>query len=86
MHTFKLLSKQRGIYNVIKKITKLCLAGTLALGSMGTALAADDAATSPFAAENFSATLTMTSNYMYRGISFSSDSAALQGSFDWWLW
>lgn len=68
---------------MIKKITKLCLAGTLALGSMGTALAADEAATSPFAAENFSATLTFTSNYIYRGLSFSKDDPAIQGSFDW---
>jgi uncharacterized protein (TIGR02001 family) len=68
---------------MIKKITKLCLAGTLALGSVGTALAADEAATSPFAAENFSATLTMTSNYMFRGLSFTDDQPALQGSFDW---
>tara|TARA_R110001606_G_scaffold348746_1_gene498443 strand:+ start:83286 stop:84083 length:798 start_codon:yes stop_codon:yes gene_type:complete len=69
---------------VIKKITKLCLAGTLALGAVGTAFAADEAVdTGPFAAENFSATLTMTSNYMYRGMSFTNDKPALQGSFDW---
>lgn len=69
---------------MIKKITKLCLAGTLVLGSMGTALAADEeVVTGPFAAENFSATLTFTSNYMYRGLSFSNDHPALQGSFDW---
>jgi len=68
---------------VIKKITKLCLAGTLALGTVGTAFAEDDMATSPFAAENFSATLTMTSNYMFRGLSFTDDQPALQGSFDW---
>ncbi len=67
---------------MIKKITKICLAGTLALGSMGTALA-DEEMTGPFAAENFSATLTMTSNYMYRGMSFTNDKPALQGSFDW---
>jgi uncharacterized protein (TIGR02001 family) len=68
---------------VIKKITKLCLAGTLALGTAGVAFAEEEAATSPFAAENFSATLTMTSNYMYRGLSFTNDHPALQGSFDW---
>jgi uncharacterized protein (TIGR02001 family) len=68
---------------VIKKITKLCLAGTLALGTVGTAYAADEASASPFAAENFSATLTMTSNYMFRGLSFTNDQPALQGSFDW---
>ncbi len=37
----------------------------------------------PFAAENFSGTVTLTSTYMYRGISFSDDTPALQGSFDW---
>lgn len=68
---------------MIKKITKLCLAGTLALGTVSTAFAADEASTSPFAAENFSSTLTMTSSYMFRGISFSNDQPALQGSFDW---
>lgn len=65
---------------MIKKLTTLCLAGTLALG---TAFAADEEATGAFAAENFSATLTMTSNYMFRGTSFSNDKPALQGSFDW---
>lgn len=67
---------------MIKKITKLCLAGTLAMATVGIA-SADEQGTSPLAAENFSATLTMTTNYMYRGISFSDDRAALQGSFDW---
>ncbi len=69
---------------MIKKITKLCLAGTLVLGTVGTAYAADEeVVTGPFAAENFSATLTFTSNYIYRGLSFSNDHPALQGSFDW---
>lgn len=67
---------------MIKKITKLCLAGTLAMATVGIA-SADEQAPSPFATENFSATLTMTSNYMYRGLSFSDDKPALQGSFDW---
>jgi len=44
------------ISNVIKKMTTLCLAGTLALGTVATAFAADEEATGAFAAENFSAT------------------------------
>lgn len=36
----------------------------------------------PFAADNFSATLWLTTNYMFRGIS-NSDGPAVQGSFDW---
>ena len=64
----------------MKNFTPILLAGSLALGSIGTAVAEE---TGAFAEENFSATLTMTSNYMYRGLSFSDDHAALQGSFDW---
>ena len=37
----------------------------------------------PMDAGNFSATLTLTTDYIFRGISFSSEDPALQGSFDW---
>lgn len=65
----------------MKNFTAMFIAGSLSMGTVGTALAEKDGGA--FAAENFSTTLTMTSNYMYRGLSFSLDSAALQGSFDW---
>lgn len=53
---------------------------------MGAALLAGSGAAvadSPFAAENFSATLTFTTDYVFRGTTFSNNDAALQGSFDW---
>ncbi len=36
-----------------------------------------------FAKENFSNTLTLTSDYVFRGVSFTSEDPAIQGSFDW---
>lgn len=36
-----------------------------------------------FAKENFSNTLTLTSDYVFRGASFTSEDPAIQGSFDW---
>ena len=65
---------------MMKKITTIFFAGVLLIGGIGNTMAED---TGPFAAENFSATLTMTTSYMYRGTSFSDDQPALQGSFDW---
>lgn len=53
---------------------------------MGAALLAGSGAAvadSPFAAENFSSTLTFTTDYTFRGVSFSEDDPAIQGSFDW---
>ncbi len=64
----------------MKTITNLFLTAVLSLTGIHSALAEDGGA---LAAENFSATLTLTSSYMYRGISFSDDNVALQGSFDW---
>lgn len=40
-------------------------------------------AESAFAKENFSGTLTFTTDYIYRGLSFTSEDPAIQGSFDW---
>lgn len=34
-------------------------------------------------ADNFAGTVTLTTDYMFRGISFSNSEPALQGSFDW---
>ena len=65
---------------MMKKLTMMFLAGAISTGNIGNVLAEDGG---PFAAENFSATLTMTSSYMYRGTSFSDERPALQGSFDW---
>jgi len=57
------------------------------LGSvLGSALLASSSvalADAPFAAENFSSTMTFTSDYVFRGATASAGNAALQGSFDW---
>jgi len=57
------------------------------LGSvMGTALLASSSvalADAPFAAENFSSTLTFATDYTFRGDTANSGNAAIQGSFDW---
>jgi len=66
---------------MMKNFKAMCLAGLLAVGCMGNAVAEEDGG--PFATENFSATLTFTSDYVFRGISFSDSLPALQGSFDW---
>ncbi|MEH6357367.1 MAG: TorF family putative porin [Pseudomonadales bacterium] len=53
---------------------------------MGAALLAGSAtavADDTFAAENFSATLTLTQDYTFRGTTFSESDPAIQGSFDW---
>lgn len=53
---------------------------------MGAALLAGSGAAladSPLAAENFSSTLTFTSDYTFRGATSSEGNAAIQGSFDW---
>jgi len=57
------------------------------LGSvLGSALLASSSvalADAPFAAENFSSTLTFTSDYTFRGATASNSNPAIQGSFDW---
>jgi len=53
---------------------------------MGAALLAGSGAAladGPLAAENFSGTLTATSDYTYRGMTFSDGGPAIQGSMDW---
>lgn len=59
------------------KVLGSVLGAALLAGS--TVAVADDM----FAAENFSSTLTFTTNYTFRGTTFSNDEAAIQGSFDW---
>ncbi len=59
------------------KVLGSVLGATLLAGS--TAVVAD----SPFAAENFSSTLTFTTDYTFRGTTFSDNDPAIQGSFDW---
>ncbi len=63
----------------MKKFTKILLAGVVSVFSMGSVSVAAD----PFAAENFSATLTLTTDYTFRGTTFSDRDPAIQGSFDW---
>jgi len=65
----------------MKKLLALLLAGFMFVGSMGTASAEEDGGV--FAEENFSATLTMTTDYIFRGVSFTGEDPAIQGSFDW---
>ena len=65
----------------MKKLLALFLGGLLFIGSMGNVLAEGDAG--PFAASNFSATTTITTEYVFRGQSFSDQDPAIQGSFDW---
>lgn len=63
----------------MNKIKTILLAGLLSISSVGPVAAQDGA----FAAENFSATLTFTTDYTFRGTTFSADEPAMQGSFDW---
>ncbi len=49
------------------------------LGAAGTAFAGEG----PFAADNFSATMYLTTDYVSRGISFSGEDPAIQGTFDY---
>ncbi len=64
----------------MKTITNLFLTAVLSLTGIHSALAEDGGA---FAAENFSATLTFTTDYAFRGTSFNDRDPAIQGSFDW---
>ena len=63
----------------MKILTSILLVGLISAGSMGNAMADTD----PMAAENFSATMTFTTDYAYRGTSFSDKGPAIQGSFDY---
>lgn len=66
--------------------SKLAIAGLGALlyVGAGTAAAAEESTESgPLAIQNFSSTIYITTDYVFRGISFSDDDAALQGSIDW---
>ena len=69
--------------NVVRKIKMIFLTGLMFLGGMiGMAnVSAEEG--NPFAAENFSATMTFTTDYTFRGTTFSDRDPALQGSFDW---
>lgn len=63
-----------------KRIRAVLLGGLLtALGGHAPAVLAQ----TPLDAENFSGTVTMTTDYVFRGISFSSQNPAIQGSADW---
>ncbi len=65
---------------MMKKLTNVFLAATLLTGGIGSAVAGDSEF---FAADNFSATLTLTTDYTFRGTTFSAGDPAIQGSFDW---
>lgn len=61
----------------MKRILFACCMLTAALGSKAAV------AEGLLAKENFSATLTLTTDYIYRGTSFSDENPAIQGSMDW---
>ncbi len=60
-------------------IKKMAAAAVLLLSSYGGIASAEGA----FAKENFSNTITLTTDYVFRGLSFTSQDPAIQGSFDW---
>lgn len=66
-------------------IKKLCMTLITLLVISSVALAEETVAedTGLFADSNFSATLTMTSDYMFRGVSLTDNGPAIQGSFDY---
>jgi len=70
-------NQKRGDLRMNNKILGSVL-GSALLASSSVALA--DA---PLAAENFSSTLTFTSDYTFRGATANAGNAAMQGSFDW---
>ncbi|MFB3099941.1 MAG: TorF family putative porin, partial [Gammaproteobacteria bacterium] len=65
----------------MNRLSASILGALLLLGGVGNVLAEEDAG--PFAAGNFSATTTFTTDYVFRGISFSGQNPAIQGSLDW---
>ncbi|MCZ6802683.1 MAG: TorF family putative porin [Proteobacteria bacterium] len=64
----------------MKKLTMVFFAGWMSITSIGSVLAED---AGPFAAENFSASLAFTTDYVFRGQSFADEGPAIQGSMDW---
>ncbi|MGH8501359.1 MAG: TorF family putative porin [Gammaproteobacteria bacterium] len=65
-------------------ITRRVAAAALGLSGLtanGFALAQEDGGF--FAAENFSSTLYFTTDYVFRGVSFTDEDPAVQGSFDY---
>jgi len=68
----------------MKKYTMMLAAGIFALGGAANVSAQDNLlGHEALDVENFSATLTFTTDYTFRGTSFSDRDPAIQGSFDW---
>lgn len=65
---------------IMKKLFKLFLVSLVLVANIGVAKAEESGF---LAAENFSATLTFTTDYTFRGTTFSHNKPAIQGSFDW---
>lgn len=63
-------------------ITKMAL-GMPLLAASPAVVYAQDQDTGPFDISNFSSTVTITTDYVFRGISFSEEDPAIQGSMDW---
>jgi uncharacterized protein (TIGR02001 family) len=61
--------------------TARSLSTCLIFFACGQALAQDES--DPFALENFSNTIYLTTDYVFRGVSFTSEDPAIQGSFDY---
>ena len=62
-----------------KVYTSFLLSCILSISGTGEAMAGDG----PLAAENFTATVSFTSDYVFRGVSFSDNDPAVQASIDW---
>lgn len=62
---------------------KKTLVNMMMLSSLTLASTQSFAEGGPLAAENFSASVALSSNYLFRGISLSDDRPAISGSFDW---
>jgi len=67
---------------MMKKLLTTIAAGSMLFATSCAILAADEES-GPFAASNFSATLYITTDYIFRGVSFTGQEPAMQGSFDW---
>jgi len=65
----------------MNRLSASILGALLLLGGVGNVLAEEDGG--PFAAGNFSATTTFTTDYVFRGQSLSDEGPAIQGSLDW---
>lgn len=67
----------------IKSVLNVMAVGMPLLVGSHVAPAAEEGSGGPFDTANFSGTVTITTDYVFRGISFSGEDPAIQGSMDW---